>query len=165
MWVSHPKSPIGQDVGRHTNKVSMLCNCFSSSIWFFFCLYKRCRPWQDLNLHTTRRDSNPQWQDPKSGALSIKPRAALPLSYMAVKLLVFHFSWHDVQVAILFDIFSKLFFFNVSTNANWTRQMSCEFPSLLAWHCLFVETKFEKGVDHDRTWTCTLRDGTWTRNC
>ena len=46
-------------------------------------------PWQDLNLHTTRRDSNPQCSDPRSNALSIMPRAALPLSYMAGSILLY----------------------------------------------------------------------------
>ena len=46
-------------------------------------------PWQDLNLHSTRRDSNPQCSDPRSDALSIMQRAALPLSYMAGDILLY----------------------------------------------------------------------------
>ena len=36
-------------------------------------------PWQELNLHSTRRDSNPQCSDPKSNAISIMQHAALPI--------------------------------------------------------------------------------------
>ena len=52
--------------------------------WYQACfIVQNVWPWQELNLHRTRRDSNPQCSDPKSDALSIMQRAALPLSYMA----------------------------------------------------------------------------------
>ena len=40
-------------------------------------------PWQDLNLHRSRRDSNPQCLDPSSNALSYATRLLYRLSYTA----------------------------------------------------------------------------------
>ena len=46
-----------------------------------------------------RRDSNPQYPDPRSDALSIMQRAALPLSYMAGSILALEKIVCDMNVA------------------------------------------------------------------
>ena len=104
--------------------------------WDLVC--KRCRPWQDLNLHTTRRDLNPQFLNPKSNAPSMKPRAALPLSYMVAK----HSGVDSLGVV------------------NWLQPCSTQtwLTCAIWWKCLSFSTKFflSKLVCRSKFWKILL---------
>ena len=101
--------------------------------WDLVC--KRCRPWQDLNLHTTRRDLNPQFLNPKSNAPSMKPRAALPLSYMVAK----HSGMDSSGVVKWLQPCSTQTWL---TCAIWWKCLS--FSTKIFCQCLYVEVSFER---------------------
>ena len=62
-------------------------------------------PWQDLNLHRSRRDSNPQCLDPSSNALSYATRLLYRLSYTAgSNLMLKDMAWSRMLQPVLLPV-------------------------------------------------------------
>ena len=91
-YPNRPWPPLFLLPGKLYRKFSNISNKYSILEWenvpyltchVMYLLTQNVWPWQDLNLHRSRRDSNPQCLDPSSNALSYATRLLYWLSYMA----------------------------------------------------------------------------------
>ena len=89
---NRPWPPLFLLPGKLYRKFSNISNKYSILEWenvpyltchVMYLLTQNVWPWQDLNLHRSRRDSNPQCLDPSSNALSYATRLLYRLSYTA----------------------------------------------------------------------------------
>ena len=89
---NRPWPPLFLLLGKLYRKFSNISNKYSIVEWEYvpyvtyhvmYLLTQNVWPWQDLNLHRSRRDSNPQCLDPSSNALSYATRLLYRLSYTA----------------------------------------------------------------------------------